>query len=45
MPRFFGWMTLEETADVLKVSIDRVWHDCDPAKLQHYREMSHRANL
>jgi RNA polymerase sigma factor (TIGR02999 family) len=42
--RFFGGMTLEETANVLKVSADTVWHDWDFAKTWLYREMSHRAN-
>lgn len=41
--RFFGGMTLEETADVLKVSADTVWNDWDLAKTWLYREMSHRA--
>lgn len=41
--RFFGGMSLEETAEVLKVSADTVWHDWDLAKTWLYREMSHRA--
>lgn len=41
--RFFGGMTLEEAAEVLKVSADTVWHDWDLAKTWLYREMSHRA--
>ncbi len=41
--RFFGGMTLEETAEVLKVSADTVWHDWDLAKTWLYREMRHRA--
>ena len=42
--RFFGGMTLEEAAEVLKISADTVWHDWDLAKTWLYREMSHRAN-
>ncbi len=42
--RFFGGMTLEEAANVLKVSADTVWHDWDFAKTWLYREMSHRTN-
>ncbi len=42
--RFFGGMTLEEAAEVLKVSADTVWNDWDLAKTWLYREMSHRAN-
>jgi len=41
--RFFGGMTLDETAEVLKVSADTVWHDWDLAKTWLYREMRHRA--
>ncbi len=41
--RFFGGMTLEETAAVLKVSADTVWHDWDLAKTWLFREMKHRA--
>ena len=41
--RFFGGMTLEETAEVLKVSADTVWHDWDLAKTWLYRQMRHRA--
>ena len=41
--RFFGGLTLEETAEVLKVSADTVWHDWDLAKTWLYREMSRRA--
>ncbi len=41
--RFFGGMTLEETAEVLKVSADTVWHDWDLAKTWLFREMKHRA--
>ncbi len=40
--RFFGGMTLEETAEVLKVSADTVWHDWDLAKTWLYREMRRR---
>lgn len=39
--RFFGGLTLEETAEVLKVSADTVWRDWDLAKAWLYREMSH----
>jgi len=41
--RFFGGMSLEEAAEVLKVSADTVWRDWDLAKTWLYREMSHRA--
>ena len=41
--RFFGGMTLEEAADVLKVSADTVWNDWDLAKTWLYREMRHKA--
>jgi len=41
--RFFGGMTLEEAAEVLKVSADTVWHDWDLAKTWLYRKMSHKA--
>jgi RNA polymerase sigma factor (TIGR02999 family) len=37
--RFFGGLTLEETAEVLKVSADTVWRDWDLAKAWLYREM------
>ena len=40
---FFGGMTLEETAEGLKVSADTVWHDWDLAKTWLYRAMRHRA--
>jgi RNA polymerase sigma factor (TIGR02999 family) len=39
--RFFGGLTLEEAAEVLKVSADTVWRDWDLAKTWLYREMSH----
>ncbi len=39
--RFFGGLTLEETAEVLKVSTDTVWRDWDLAKVWLRREMSH----
>jgi RNA polymerase sigma factor (TIGR02999 family) len=38
--RFFGGLSLEETAEVLKVSADTVWRDWDLAKTWLYREMS-----
>ncbi len=41
--RFFGGMTLEEAAEVLKVSANTVWRDWDLAKAWLHREMSHRA--
>ncbi len=41
--RFFGGMTLEEAAEVLKISADTVWHDWDLAKTWLFREMKHRA--
>jgi len=41
--RFFGGLTLEETAEVLKVSADTVWRDRDMAKSWLYREMMDRA--
>jgi RNA polymerase sigma factor (TIGR02999 family) len=41
--RFFGGMSLKETAEVLEVSADTVWNDWDFAKTWLYREMSHRA--
>jgi len=41
--RFFGGLTLEETAEVLKVSADTVWRDWDMAKSWLYREMMDRA--
>jgi len=37
--RFFGGLSLEETAEVLKVSADTVWRDWDLAKGWLYREM------
>ncbi len=41
--RFFGGMTLEETAEELQVSIGTVRYDWDLAKAWLYREMSQRA--
>jgi RNA polymerase sigma-70 factor, ECF subfamily len=37
--RFFGGLSLEEAAQVLKVSADTVWRDWDLAKGWLYREM------
>jgi RNA polymerase sigma factor (TIGR02999 family) len=37
--RFFGGLSLEEAAEVLKVSADTVWRDWDMAKGWLYREM------
>jgi RNA polymerase sigma-70 factor, ECF subfamily len=37
--RFFGGLSLEETAEVLKLSADTVWRDWDLAKVWLYREM------
>ena len=37
--RFFGGLSLEEAAAVLKVSADTVWRDWDLAKSWLYREM------
>jgi RNA polymerase sigma factor (TIGR02999 family) len=39
--RFFGGLTLEETAEVLRVSTDTVGRDWDLAKAWLYREMVH----
>jgi hypothetical protein len=39
--RFFGGLTLEETAAVLKSSVNIVWRDWDMAKSWLYREMRH----
>jgi RNA polymerase sigma factor (TIGR02999 family) len=39
--RFFGGLSLEETAEVLKVSADTVWRDWDLAKAWLCREMGH----
>jgi RNA polymerase sigma factor (TIGR02999 family) len=39
--RFFGGLTLDETAEVLQVSANTVWRDWDLAKTWLYREMSH----
>jgi len=41
--RFFGGLSLEETAEVLKISADTVWRDWDLAKGWLYREMKHAA--
>ncbi len=37
--RFFGGMSLEESAEVLQVSADTVWRDCDLAKTWLYRRL------
>lgn len=41
--RFFGGLSLEETAEVLKVSTDTVWRDWDFAKGWLYRELKDAA--
>ena len=41
--RFFGGLSLEETAEVLKISADTVWRDWDLAKGWLYRAMKHAA--
>jgi len=41
--RFFGGLSLEEAAEVLKISADTVWRDWDLAKGWLYREMKHAA--
>jgi RNA polymerase sigma-70 factor (ECF subfamily) len=41
--RFFGGLTLEETAEVMKSSVNIVWRDWDMAKSWLYREMRHEA--
>ena len=41
--RFFGGLTLEETAEVMKSSVNFVWRDWDMAKSWLYREMRHGA--
>jgi RNA polymerase sigma factor (TIGR02999 family) len=41
--RFFGGLSVEETAEVLKVSADTVLRDWRLAKLWLMRELSHRA--
>ncbi len=41
--RFFGGLSLEETAEVLKSSVNIVWRDWDMAKSWLYREMRHGA--
>jgi DNA-directed RNA polymerase specialized sigma24 family protein len=38
--RFFGGLTLDETAEVLKVSADTVARDWDFARTWLYREMT-----
>lgn len=42
--RFFGGLSVEETAEVLKVSVDTVLRDWRLAKLWLMRELSHRAS-
>jgi RNA polymerase sigma factor (TIGR02999 family) len=42
--RFFGGLTLEEIAEVMKSSVNIVWRDWDMAKSWLYREMRHGAN-
>ena len=39
--RFFGGLSLAETAEVLKVSADTVWRDWDFARTWLWREMKH----
>ena len=41
--KFFGGLTIDEIAEVLKVSADTVWRDWDLAKCWLYREMKHAA--
>jgi len=41
--RFFGGLTLEETAEVMKSSVNIVWRDWDMAKSWLYRELRHGA--
>jgi RNA polymerase sigma factor (TIGR02999 family) len=41
--RFFGGLSLEETAEVLTISADTVWRDWDLAKGWLYRAMKHAA--
>jgi RNA polymerase sigma factor (TIGR02999 family) len=41
--RFFGGLSLEETAEVLKASVNIVWREWEMAKSWLYREMRHRA--
>jgi len=38
--RFFGGLSLEEAAEVLKISADTVWRDWDLAKVWLYGEMT-----
>ena len=40
--RFFGGFSLEETAEVLKVSADTVWRDWDLARTWLWREMKNK---
>ena len=40
--RFFGGLSLAETAKVLKVSPDTVWRDWDLARTWLWREMKHK---
>jgi len=42
--RFFGGLTIEETAEVLKVSPDTVMRDWNVARLWLYRELSQTKN-
>jgi RNA polymerase sigma-70 factor (ECF subfamily) len=42
--RFFGGLTLDETAEVLRVSTDTVGRDWDLAKAWLYREMVHEGH-
>jgi RNA polymerase sigma-70 factor (ECF subfamily) len=42
--RFFGGLTLEEIAEVMKSSVNIVWRDWDMAKSWLYPEMRHGAN-
>ncbi len=39
--RFFGGLSLEETAEVLKSSVNIVWREWDMSKSWLYREMRH----
>jgi len=41
--RFFGGLSLEEIAEVLKSSVNIVWRDWDMSKSWLYREMKHGA--
>jgi RNA polymerase sigma-70 factor, ECF subfamily len=42
--RFFGGLSVEQTAEVLKVSADTVLRDWRLAKLWLMRELSHRGS-